>query len=92
MCPLVAAFGTGPPEEAAPGVRGAALDRSDPLPEEWTVIVLSPHFVGALIARDLGDPRTDPDRRFKFAITHDRRRVTTATRCLVERIAGPPGG
>jgi EAL domain-containing protein (putative c-di-GMP-specific phosphodiesterase class I) len=89
-CPLVAAFGVGLPEEAAPGVRGADLDPSDPLTDEWTVIVLSPHFAGALIARDLGDPRGAEDRRFEFAVTHDRQRVTTAARCLVERIASHP--
>ena len=92
ICPLVAAFGTGLPVEAAPGVRGAHIDTADPLSNEWTVIVLSPHFAGALIARDLGDPRSAPDRRFEFAITHDRQKVTTAARCLVERITARPGG
>lgn len=84
---LVAVFGVGLDEEPAPGVRGAALESNDPLASEWTVVVLSPHFAGALIARDVGDPRTSDDRRFEFAITHDRHRVTAAARSLVERIA-----
>jgi EAL domain-containing protein (putative c-di-GMP-specific phosphodiesterase class I) len=86
---LVAVFGVGLPDEPAPGVRGANLEPDDPLASEWTVVVLSPHFAGALIARDMGDPRTSPDRRFEFAITHDKHRVTEAARSLVERIAAP---
>jgi hypothetical protein len=35
----------------------------------------------------MGDPRTHEDRRFEFAITHDRHHVTSAARCLVDRIA-----
>jgi EAL domain-containing protein (putative c-di-GMP-specific phosphodiesterase class I) len=85
--PLVAAFGVGLSEEPAPGVRGESLASSDPLASEWTVVVLGPHFAGALIARDLGDARSSHDRRFEFAVTHDRRRVTTAARSLVQRIA-----
>ena len=88
--PLVAAFGVGLSEEPAAGVRGECLNASDPLASEWTVVVLGPHFAGALIARDLGDPRDRGDRRFEFAVTHDRRRVTTAARSLVERIAATP--
>jgi DICT domain-containing protein len=57
------------------------------LASEWTVVVLSPHFAGALIARDMGDPRRDVDRRFEFVVTHDRHRVTAAARCLVDRVA-----
>jgi EAL domain-containing protein (putative c-di-GMP-specific phosphodiesterase class I) len=83
---LVAVFGVGLAKDPAPGVRGASLDPSDPLASEWTVVVLSPLFAGALIARDMGDPRTSEDRRFEFAITHDRGRVTDAARSLVERI------
>jgi EAL domain-containing protein (putative c-di-GMP-specific phosphodiesterase class I) len=85
--PLVAAFGVGLSEEPAPGVRGEGLATSDPLASEWTVVVLGPHFAGALIARDLGDSRDCDDRRFEFVVTHDRRQVTTAARSLVERIA-----
>ena len=84
---LVAAFGVDLIDAPAPGVRGAHLDPGDPLASEWTVVVLSPHFAGAHIARDLGDTWADDDRRFEFAVTHDRRRVTAAARCLVDRIA-----
>jgi EAL domain-containing protein (putative c-di-GMP-specific phosphodiesterase class I) len=90
LSPLVAAFGVGLTEEPASGVRGECLAVSDPLAAEWTVVVLGPHFAGALIARDLGDSGPDEDRRFEFAVTHDRARVTTAARSLVERIASRP--
>ena len=88
-CTLVAAFGVGLDAEPAPGVRGAPLDPADPLAAEWTVVVLSPHFAAALIARDMGDGGPDQDRLFEFALTHDRRRVTAAARCLIERIVSP---
>jgi hypothetical protein len=86
-CPLVAALGVGLPPEPAPGVRGAALSPDDVLAGEWTVVVLSPHFAAALIARDLGDDGPDADRRFEFALTHDRRHVTVAARSLAHRVA-----
>ncbi len=87
--PLVAALGVGLDHEPAPGVRGAPLDPADPLAAEWTVVVLSPHFAGALIARDLGDDGRDEDRLFEFVLTHDRHRVTEAARCLIDRIVSP---
>jgi EAL domain-containing protein (putative c-di-GMP-specific phosphodiesterase class I) len=87
-CPLVGAFGVDLPGEPAPGVRGTPIDVEDPLADEWTVVVLSPHFAAALLARDLGEPRRTPDRRFEFALTHDRRLVTAAARSLATRIAG----
>jgi DICT domain-containing protein len=86
-CPLVAALGVGLPVEPVVGVRGAALDDSEALADQWAVVLLSPHFAGALIARDLGDRGPDRDRRFEFALTHDRERVTAAARSLARRIA-----
>jgi EAL domain-containing protein (putative c-di-GMP-specific phosphodiesterase class I) len=85
-CPLVGAFGVDMVPEPAPGVRGAAIDWEDPLADEWSVVVLSPHFAAALLARDLGEPRGNPNRRFEFALTHDRRLVTAAARSLATRI------
>jgi hypothetical protein len=37
------------------GVRGATLDRVDPLRGEWDVTVIGTHFAMAFVARDLGD-------------------------------------
>jgi EAL domain-containing protein (putative c-di-GMP-specific phosphodiesterase class I) len=86
-CPLVAALGVGLPIEPVVGVRGAALDDAEALADQWVVVLLSPHFAGALIARDLGDGGPDRDRRFEFALTHDRELVTAAARSLARRIA-----
>jgi EAL domain-containing protein (putative c-di-GMP-specific phosphodiesterase class I) len=83
---LVAAFAHGLPAEPAPGVRGASIERSDRLIDEWSVVVLGPHFAGALVARDLGDQGPPAERRFDFAITHDRALVTAAAASLVTRI------
>jgi diguanylate cyclase (GGDEF)-like protein len=83
---LVAAFGTHLPEEPCAGVRGAALAPDDLLVDEWSVVVLGPHFGGALVALDLGDEGPDRERRFTFATVYDRGLVIAAARSLVARI------
>jgi DICT domain-containing protein len=83
---LVAAFAVGLDDEPASGVRGAALAPDDPLAQEWSVIVLGPHFSGALVAVDLGDGGKDRDRRFTFATVYDRALVVAAARTLLARI------
>jgi hypothetical protein len=56
---FVGALGLGLSTEPVPGVRGATLDHGEALAEEWSVIVLDPHFAAAFTGRDLGD--TGPD-------------------------------
>ena len=85
--PLVAALGTGLTDEPVPGVRGACLAEGDLLRGEWNVIVVGPHRAAALVARDLGDIGPDSERRFDFALTHDRALVLEAARSLLSRIA-----
>ncbi|AEV83614.1 Phytochrome-like protein cph2 [Actinoplanes sp. SE50] len=90
--PLVAALGAGLPATPAPGVRGAHLGPGDPLRGEWSVLVIGPHRAAALVARDLGDLAPEPERRFDFALTHDRDLVVAAARTLLGRltpITGP---
>jgi DICT domain-containing protein len=85
---LVAAFGVGLTDEPVHGVRGAPLDPDDALAGEWSVIVLGPHFAGALVGRDRGDvDRADGERRFAFAMVYDRGLVIAAARTLLSRIA-----
>jgi diguanylate cyclase (GGDEF)-like protein/PAS domain S-box-containing protein len=84
---LVAALGVGLGEEPVRGVRGAHIDPDDPLAGEWSVVVIGPHFAGALVAEDLGDDSADPDRRFVFATAYDRSLVIAAARTLLSRIA-----
>ena len=69
--------------EPAPHVRGTCLDPDDPLRLEWNVVVVGPHFAGALVARDLGDDGPDDLRRFEYVVTHDRNAVLAAARSLV---------
>ncbi|HEX3737726.1 MAG TPA: EAL domain-containing protein [Solirubrobacterales bacterium] len=84
---LVAAIGVGMEAEPAPGVRGLHIDTADALRGEWNVIVLGPHFSAAFVARDLGDGGPDRERRFDFALTHDRDLVTEAARSTMRRLA-----
>jgi DICT domain-containing protein len=83
----VAALGVDMPRSPAPGVRGAALDTTDPLAGEWTVAVLGAHTSAALIARDLGDTGPDRDRQFEFVVSYDRTLVTAAAHSMAGRIA-----
>ncbi len=84
--PLVVMFGAGLSPEPVPGVRGTTLVEDDPLRGHWHVVVLGPHFAGALVARDLGDRGPDLDRRFEYVITFDREAVIRAARSLMVRI------
>jgi PAS domain S-box-containing protein len=84
---FVAALGEDLPVEPLPGLRGADLAPGDPVRGEWDVVVLSPHFSAALLARDLGDDGPDLDRRFAFALTYERDTVVRAARALMFRVA-----
>ncbi|HEX4751318.1 MAG TPA: EAL domain-containing protein [Solirubrobacterales bacterium] len=85
---LVAALGVGMDDEPAPGVRGVHIDTDEALRGEWSVIVLAPHFGAAFVARDLGDTGCpDRERRFDFALTHDRELVTKVACSMMRRLA-----
>ncbi len=84
---LVAALGVGMAGEPAPGVRGVHLGADEALRDEWNVIVLGPHYGAAFVARDLGDDLPDAERRFDFALTHDRDLVTEAARAMMRRLS-----
>jgi diguanylate cyclase (GGDEF)-like protein/PAS domain S-box-containing protein len=83
---LVGALGVGLDSEPVPGVRGAHIDPDDPLAGEWSVLVIGPHFAGALVAQDLGSTGRDADRRFVFATTYERGLVVAAARTLLARL------
>jgi diguanylate cyclase (GGDEF)-like protein/PAS domain S-box-containing protein len=84
---FVCALGEDLPVEPLPGVRGAALSPADPVRGEWDVVVLSPHFSAALLARDLGDGGPDLERSFEYALTYDRDTVIRAAHALLTRVA-----
>ena len=86
QCSLVAALGVGLPAEPVAGVRGATLAEDDPLLHEWSVVVVGAHYAAALVARDLGDRGLESDRRFLYALTHDRELVLRAADTLIDRI------
>ncbi|MBB3675377.1 diguanylate cyclase (GGDEF)-like protein/PAS domain S-box-containing protein [Modestobacter versicolor] len=87
---FVCALGADLPVEPLPGVRGAHLAEDDPVRGEWDVVVLSPHFSAALLARDLGDGGPDLQRRYEYALTYDRQTVERAGVSLVARVAAEP--
>src|SRR6476469_73894 len=88
---FVCALGEDLPVEPLPGLRGATLSPDDPVRGEWDLVVLSPHFSVALLARDLGDGGPDLDRRFEFALTYDRDVVVRAAHALLSRVAPRAG-
>jgi EAL domain-containing protein (putative c-di-GMP-specific phosphodiesterase class I) len=84
---LVAAVGRDFAEEPMPGVRGADLDECDAVLGEWDVVVLSPHFAAALLARDRGHVGSDSEREFDYALTFDRQTVVRAAHALLTRLS-----
>ena len=93
-CGFAVAFGggLGAAGPLAPGLRGVGLQPDDPLALEWDVVVVGPHFAGALFAQDLGDSGPDDTRRFDYAVTYDREVVLAAATALLHRVpaAGVP--
>ena len=87
---MVAVFGANMPADLGFGVRGIALEPTDALAMEWTVLALGPHMAVALIARerdgDVDETGRDEDRRFDFVITYDRAIVTAAACNMLARV------
>ncbi|MGZ4453125.1 MAG: sensor domain-containing phosphodiesterase [Nocardioides sp.] len=84
---LVVVLGEAMPPSPASGVVGAPIDAGDPIVEEWSLAVVGPHFAGAVLARDLGDPASDAERRFDYVVTYDRDLVVAAAAALLRRVA-----
>jgi EAL domain-containing protein (putative c-di-GMP-specific phosphodiesterase class I) len=82
---FVAALGAGMPAEPVPGVRGVALHDDDPLRDEWSVVILGPHFSGALVAKELPASHGRPE--FSYAVTYQRDLVVRAATTLLRQIA-----
>ncbi|CAN5609843.1 hypothetical protein BH10ACT10_BH10ACT10_28560 [soil metagenome] len=89
---FVCALGEGLASEPVPGLRGADLPVGDPVRGEWDVVVISPHFTAALLARDLGDSGPDLDRMFEYALTYRGDTAVRAGRALLSRVAPRPVG
>jgi EAL domain-containing protein (putative c-di-GMP-specific phosphodiesterase class I) len=84
---LAGALGVGLSEQPAPGVRGVAIERADPLRGEWDVTVIAPHFAMAFVAKELDDSGPDMDRRFDYVTTYDRALAVAAASALMSRVA-----
>jgi len=84
---LVVALGRGMSAEPAPGVVGSALPLEHRLSEEWSVVVVGPHYAGALVARQRPASAARGDDRWDFAVTHDRSLVVAAGRALLRQVA-----
>ena len=79
---FVAALHDGSPEDVGAGVRGGQLPEDSHLAGEWSVVVVGPHYAGALVARQAGlDPQA-----YDFAVTHDRQLVVEAGRALLRHV------
>ena len=72
--------------DPAPGVRGARLADGDPVGSQWCVLVIGPHFAGALLTKLAADGRSADERIFDFTLTFDRDVVIAAARPLLKRV------
>ena len=79
---FVAALRSGSAPELGAGVRTVLLPADHRLADEWSLVVVGPHYAGALVARQAGP---DPD-AFDFAVTHDRQLVVEAGRALLRHV------
>lgn len=66
------------------GVFGGGVGASSPMAGERSVVVMTPQFSAALLARLVGG--TEGDRRYAFAVVHDRGQVTRAARMLASHV------
>jgi EAL domain-containing protein (putative c-di-GMP-specific phosphodiesterase class I) len=80
---FVAALRTGKGPQVS-GVRGASLPEEHRLGDEWSVVVVGPHYAGALVARQVVPGGGDA---YDFAVTHDRDLVVDAGRSLLRHVA-----
>ena len=78
---FTAVLGRNMPSEPGVGVRGAHLEPSDPIIQEWAVIALGAQFAAALLAKERDDTGV-----FDFVVTHDRDAVIAAARPVIKRI------
>jgi hypothetical protein len=82
---VAGALGRGVPTEPAPGVRGS-WSHDPSLDGEWASIALSPSTAVAVLARQVSGTES----QFEFGVTHDRRRIIAAARCIMRRLGPRP--
>ena len=90
---FVGVMGPGIGPEPAPGVRGANIDANDELYDEWGIVVISPHFAAALLARPEGERNVpDSQRQYAFALTYNREQIVESARNMMSKITPHRGG
>ena len=90
---FVGVMGPGIAPEPAAGVRGANIDANDELYDEWGIVVISPHFAAALLARPAGDRNVpDAQRQYDFALTYNREQIVESARNMMSKITPHRGG
>ena len=83
---FVAAIGADMAVEPVAGVRGAMLEDDDPLQDQWVLALLGPQHAVCMAALDMGDDVPEPQRRFRYVLTHRRDRVVAVARALLGRV------
>ncbi len=71
---------------AGPTYRTEPVVASPPT-DEWTVIVMNPHYAGALVARQCPGAADDTSRSFDYVYTQDREAVVKAARAFLSCLA-----
>ena len=84
---LVIALACGIVSEPASGIVGAALPANHRLAEEWSVVVVGPHYAGALVGRERTNGPEDDDQRWDVAVTHGGNLVVAAGGALLREVA-----
>jgi EAL domain-containing protein (putative c-di-GMP-specific phosphodiesterase class I) len=80
---FVAALRNGGALTVGPGVRSVSLPEGHRLGDEWSVVVVGPHYAGALVARQV---TPDPEDGYDFVVTHQRNLVVEAGRSLLRHV------
>ena len=88
-CAFVGVTGADMPRTPASGVRGISLRPHDPLVDQWVVVVQSPVFHGALVARPADRP-VDGQQVFDYLFTRDRDTVVGVADTLMRRMGMVP--
>jgi EAL domain-containing protein (putative c-di-GMP-specific phosphodiesterase class I) len=83
---FIGALGVDMPAELVPGLRGTALAAGDPVARESSLVVVSPHFAAALVARERGDAQPGEGRAFDHVVSYDRTLVVEIARSLMVRV------
>lgn len=75
------------PPVPAPGVRGADIAPSDPIREEWVVLLIGPFVSTALIGRARPPSPGGAEPEFDYTVTYEPSRVAEAARLVLDRFA-----